>query len=265
MNQVAGKLKSKFIFDRRATLFENEPAKVTGRYLVVTDIHIGFEQKFRSSGVRIHPDVERMLSELEMLIKENSVTDLIINGDIKSGVDRILESEWENVPRFLTSLSKLCRVHVIPGNHDGGLVHLVPANIILEDINGMLLDDTLIMHGHSRPLEKFSSCRRLVIGHAHPIFKRKGSPLSGQPVWVFLKIRKKLIFKGLLENAEALLEVMVMPSFNPELAASGYQSEFEDDKSISSLGRDLKESEEAAIISLNGEIIGDISSLKNVL
>lgn len=259
-------MKAQIIYDRRAALFENKTDSENNRCLVVTDIHIGFEQKFRSSGVRIHSNVEMMISELESLIKETSATDLIINGDLKSGVDRILESEWENVPKFLTSLSKLCRVHIIPGNHDGGLVHLLPTNVVLEDINGLLLDDTLILHGHTRPLEKFSDCRRLVIGHAHPIFKRKGSPLSGKPVWAFLKIQKKLIFREMLEtNSETLLEVIVMPSFNLELSSSGYQPEFEEDRSISSLVRDLKKANEVAIITLGGEMIGDLSSLTSVL
>ncbi len=259
-------MKAQIIYDRRAALFENKTASENNRYLVVTDIHIGFEQKFRASGVRIHSNVETMISELEYLIKETSATDLIINGDLKSGVDRILESEWENIPKFFTSVSKLCRVHIIPGNHDGGLVHLAPSNVMLEDINGMLLDDTLILHGHTRPLEKFSDCRRLIIGHVHPIFKKKGSPLSGQPLWAFLKIRKKLIFRGMLDtSSEALLEVIVMPSFNLELSTAGYQPDFEDDKSISSLARDLKQADEAAIITLGGEMIGDLASLANVL
>lgn len=257
-------MKVQILYGKRAVLFENPTEHETERYLTISDIHIGFEQRFQASGVRIHPKIESMASELEFLISDNSATDLIINGDLKSGVDRILESEWENVPKFLTRLSKLCRVHVVPGNHDGGLVHLLPSNVLLEDINGILLDDTLILHGHTRPLEKFSNCKRLIIGHAHPIFKRRGSPLSGQPTWAFLKIRKKLIFRESLDE-DTRLEVIVMPSFNLELSLSGYQPEREDDRSVSSLVKDLRNADEAALVTLSGEMIGDVSTLSSVL
>lgn len=259
----AGDVKVHILYDRRAVLLDFKGDYVN-RYLVVSDIHVGFEQRFRSSGVRIHSDIEAMISELESVIGSNHVTDLIINGDLKSGVDRILESEWENVPKFLMRLSRLCRIHVIPGNHDAGLGHLIPANVMLEGPNGIFLDDTLILHGHTRPLEKFSQCKRLIIGHAHPILKRKGSPLSGQPVWAFLKIRKKQIFKDMLES-DSMLEVIVMPSFNLELSTSGYQSEPDDERKASSLMNDLRNSDEAAILTLGGEMIGDASMLTSVL
>lgn len=256
-------MKVQILYDRRAVLFDSK-LDYANRYLVVSDIHVGFEQRFRASGVRIHSEIEAMISELESVIGSNHVTDLLINGDLKSGVDRILESEWENVPKFLIRLSNLCRIHIIPGNHDAGMGHLIPANVLLEDPNGILFDDTLILHGHTRPLEKFSQCKRLIIGHAHPIFKRKGSPLSGQPVWTFLKIRKKQIFREMLES-DSMLEVIVMPSFNLELSSSGYQPEPDAERSASSLIEDLKNSDEAAILTLGGEIIGDASMLTSVL
>ena len=61
------------------------------RYLIVGDLHIGFEERFAGSGVQLRSNYEKMLSELIQIIQENKITDLIINGDIKSGVDRILK------------------------------------------------------------------------------------------------------------------------------------------------------------------------------
>ena len=79
--------------------------------------------------MRIRSSIDEMVSELEAIIDEHRVTDLIVNGDVKSGIDRILESEWDNVPRFFARISKKCRVSVIPGNHDGGLSNLLPDNV----------------------------------------------------------------------------------------------------------------------------------------
>lgn len=259
-------MRVQILYDKRAVLLDSPAVQGADRYLVITDIHIGFEESFRASGVRIQNNIERVELELESLVKQNSVTDLIINGDLKSGVDRIRESEWEDVPKFLTRLLKICRVHVVPGNHDGGLINLMPTNAVLEDINGLSLDDTLILHGHTRPLEKFNMCRRLILGHVHPTFKRRGSPISGSPVWIFLKIKKKKIFREMLgsEN-DHLLDVIVVPSFNLELSLAGLKQEYESDRSISSLIKDLRSADEAAIVTLKGEVIGDISNLPNIL
>jgi hypothetical protein len=210
-----------------------------------------------------------MIVELESLIDDNGVTDLIVNGDVKSGIDHILESEWDNVPRFFSRISKHCRVSVVPGNHDGGLSNLLPDSTVLQDINGILIDDTLILHGHTRPLIKFKDCRRIITGHIHPIFQKNGSPLSGQPVWVFLKVQKKLVFREMLEqdvDVNSMFEVVVMPSFNRELSSAGFHTEDgREERKGSSLARDLKLAEEAVVVTLNGEIIGDRSLLPSLL
>jgi uncharacterized protein len=266
-------MKLRTLFGRRAILLELEASEFDGngaialrRYIVVTDLHIGFEEKFKSSGVRIEANPDAMLSELEEIIGQNAATNLVIAGDVKSGIDRILKSEWETVPKFFSKLSKKCHVTIVPGNHDGGLDHLVPEEVQLADINGLLISDSLILHGHTRPLMKFKDCRRILMGHVHPIFQRKGSPLSGSPVWAFLKIRRKTLFRELLEDADPLVEVILMPSFNLDLASTGYVfEEASRERRISPIVRELRTAEEAVVVTLSGEIIGDQSILPSVL
>lgn len=261
-------MKIKTLYDQRAILLESTNEEKT-RYLVISDLHIGFEEKFRGSGVRLQPTIEDMTNELESLIDEQKAAELIINGDVKSGIDRILESEWENVPRFLSRISKKCKISIVPGNHDGGLSLLLPDSVELNDINGVLIEDTLILHGHTRPLIKFKDCKRLIIGHVHPIFQKKGSPLSGQPVWAFLKVPKKLVFREILDqdvDPDSFFEVVVMPSFNRELYSSGFQpDDLREERKGSSLTRDLKQAEEAVVVTLQGEVIGDKFLLPNLL
>ena len=106
----------------------------------------------------------------------------------------------------------------------------------------MLIEDTLILHGHTRPLIRTKDCKRLIIGHVHPVFQKKGSPLSGQPVWAFLKVPKKVVFREILDqdvNLESLFEVVVMPSFNRELFSAGFRAEdWREDRKAPSLARD---------------------------
>jgi len=264
-------LKAKILYPHRALILaeadgrENSDLK---RYLIVGDLHIGFEERFAGSGVSLNSNSNKMLSELIEIIKENRITDLIVNGDVKSGVDRILKSEWDNVPRFFTGLSEICRVSVVPGNHDGGLSYLLPNSVEVLDVNGVFLSDTLILHGHTRPLEKYSSeCRRIVMGHVHPIFQRRGSPLSGQPVWVMLRVHRKSLFRDSLSSeSDPLVEVILMPSFNLDLVVAGYSAEaVKEERRVAPLVRELRMSTEAIITTLQGEILGDASILGAVL
>ena len=257
-------MKLKPLFEKRAALLEPEGEREAGRYLVVSDLHIGFEEKFQ--GARLKPNVEGMINELEIMIDDTSATDLVIAGDVKSGTDRILQSEWENVPRFLSRLSKKCKVSIVPGNHDGGLVNLAPDFVKLEDMNGLLIYDTLVLHGHTRPLLKYKDARRLVMGHVHPIFQRRGNPLSGQPVWAFLKLPKKAIFSEILPEDKEQIEVVLLPSFNLELASSGYASESSRaERRVSPIVRQLREAGDAVVVTLSGEVIGDSNILSSVL
>jgi len=261
-------LKIKTLFENRAILIEHLDSEFgKERGLVVSDLHIGFEEKFKNSGINIQLNVEKMQRELESLIIENEVTNLIIAGDIKSGTDRIFQSEWENVPRFLAALAKRCKVVIVPGNHDGGLTNLVPDSVQVADSNGIVLQDTLIIHGHTRPLIKFKDCNRILMGHIHPIYQKKGSPLSGIPVWIFLKINKKFLFKEIIpEDEDSLMEVIVIPSFNSDLTVTGYfNEEAKAERRLSPIVKELHSASEAIITTLNAEVIGDVSFLPSVL
>lgn len=209
-----------------------------------------------------------MASEITEIVDKIGATDVIINGDLKSGTDRILRSEWENVPKFLSILSGKCHVSLVPGNHDGGLAHLVSGNVELVDASGLYVCGNLIIHGHTRPLAKYADCTRIIMGHVHPIFQRKGSPLSGQPLWILARVPRKAIFRDsfLDSNASDLVEVIVMPSFNKELSTTGYSSEItREERKVSPLVRDVKDASDAIVSTLNGEIIGDAEMLRAIL
>jgi putative SbcD/Mre11-related phosphoesterase len=261
-------MKLRTLFEKRAISLEPEITSELelGRFVVITDLHIGFEEKFKASGVNIASNIESLEAEIEQIIRDNNSENLLIAGDVKSGTERIFQSEWENVPRFLTRLSRICRVTIVPGNHDGGISYLLPDSVQIADINGILISDSLILHGHTRPLIKYKDCKRLIMGHVHPVFQKRGSPLSGQPVWAFLKVRRKAIFRELVEDSDSLMDVIVMPSFNLDLAATGYAIEAaKSERRLSPIVKELRLAEEAIVTTLGGEVIGDAGLLHNVL
>jgi putative SbcD/Mre11-related phosphoesterase len=263
-------MKLRTLFEKRALSLEPETTSENdlGRFIVITDLHIGFEEKFKASGVNISSNIESMEAEIGTILRDSNSDSLVIAGDIKSGTERIFQSEWENVPRFLTKLSKMCRITIVPGNHDGGISYLLPDSVQLADINGFLLSDSLVMHGHTRPLIKYKNCKRLIMGHVHPVFQKRGSPLSGQPVWAFLKVRRKAIFRELVEDQDldSLMDVIVMPSFNLDLASTGYAIEAaQSERRLSPIVKELRLAEEAIVTTLSGEVIGDAALLPNIL
>lgn len=103
------------------------------------------------------------------------------------------------------------------------------------------------------------------MGHIHPIFQKRGSPLSGNPVWVFLRVPKKSVFEGLLEEDASTVEVVLMPSFNLELASTGYASETRSERRVAPLVKCLREAQEALVLTLQGEVVGDASILDRIL
>jgi putative SbcD/Mre11-related phosphoesterase len=279
-------IRLKPLYKHRAIVLTSDSERK--RYLVVSDLHIGFEEKFRGAGISIQPRIDKITTELLEIIAKERITHLIVNGDVKSGTDRITRSEWDNVPKFFDSMLSKCSVAVIPGNHDGGLQYLVPNKVELLDSNGAMISDTLILHGHTRPLAKFHDCRRVVMGHVHPIYMKKGSPLSGQPVWVFMKAPKKNIFRkrdvGVRSNDGASsaeeeedehddngeendsVEVILMPSFNLELVVAGFALDAaRQERRMAPLLRDLHRVPEAMVITLDGDLIGDASLIPQIL
>ncbi len=245
------------------------------RYLVICDLHIGFEDKFQGAGVSIESNVNTMTEELLDLVTSNRITDLVINGDVKSGIDRISRSEWENVPRLISKLSSHCKITIVSGNHDGGLSHLLSKDVSLANSNGIIIGENLIMHGHTRPLPKFQNCKRIIIGHLHPTYHQPGNPLSGQQVWLINKIRKKRVFYETLEiqgsdqqegRDDSVLEIIVMPSFNKDLVLAGFSRDaFREERRAAPILRDLKASDNTIVVTLDGEIIGDVALLDRVL
>ena len=255
-------------------LYEKRSVIITGgseeqkKYLILGDLHIGFEEKFSQAGVRIQSNYRNLAEEIIEIAENHEVTDIVLNGDLKSGTDRILQSEWEYLPKLLNLLISSERiVTVVPGNHDGGINHLLPNSVELADMNGVLIENNLILHGHTSPLSKYSGCSRIIMGHVHPIFQRRGNPLTGQPVWVFARVPRREIFKQVFTSDEnPLVDLVVMPSFNKDLAITGYASEVtREERRVSPLVREIREAEDAMISTLQGEIIGDSSMLSSVL
>ncbi|MDE1814257.1 MAG: metallophosphoesterase [Thaumarchaeota archaeon] len=229
------------------------------RFLVVTDLHIGFEIGMISNDINVRPEgiVEEIHLALNTLIKSEKPDNLVLLGDIKSGIDSISKIEWQTVPMFF-EIGKKINTLVVPGNHDGNLTHLIPDYVTMTGPSGLVIGDTLLTHGHVMPSENFSHVDRIVMGHLHPVYFQEGSVLDGQRLWVSIKTKKQNIFP----SGKGEIEIIIMPSFNKYFYAT-YKHYHK--KSISPILARIKEDGSAKIVTLDGSIIGDESILKNII
>lgn len=238
------------------------------RYLVITDIHIGFEDKINKKGVYIDPkkNVDELLDVLSQTIHKTQIKNLIILGDLKSSINVITRSEWNNVPYFLDSLSKICNIYLVPGNHDGNIVHLISGDVNLMSARGMEVSNILLTHGHTTPTIG-NNISKIVAGHLHPILVKEGNILNGQKVWIRIILKKS-------ENKtkERKIEFIVIPHFNKYL---NYYHRFADEsiakkKSNLPLLNNLITKkkwaiDQAFVISLEGAIIGSENELNRII
>ncbi|MEX0765113.1 MAG: metallophosphoesterase [Nitrosopumilaceae archaeon] len=229
------------------------------RHLVVTDLHIGFESTLAANDIYVEPKtiVQETLDELTSLIESEKPDSLILLGDVKSSIDSISKAEWQAVPLFF-EIAKKIDIMLIPGNHDGNIQKLLPNEVRLASSSGVVIDDTLLTHGHKMPSENLSHIKKIVMGHVHPVFFREGSVLDGQRVWVSLRTEKSRLFP----STKGELEIIVVPTFNKYFYAT-HKRYYK--KSISPILEHAKNFKSAKIVTLDGSIIGNESLLESVI
>ena len=227
--------------------------------LIVTDIHIGFENSMVSNKIFIgkNSTINETIQELSEIIDVEKPNSVILLGDIKSSIKNISKSEWGEVPLFFEKIKQKCDVILIPGNHDANIQKLVPDDITMISSTGMVDENVLFTHGHTMPSENFSHVEKIIMGHIHPVFFQEDSVMNGQRVWVSLKTEKKKIFP----STSGELEIIIVPSFNRYFYATHRRTY---KKSTSPIIERL-EILSAKIVSLDGIILGNESIIKQVL
>lgn len=244
-------------------IIQHKPAlmlKGDKKYLVVTDIHIGFESSLASNEIFIgkNSSINETTNELLNIISSQKPDAVVLLGDIKSSIKNISKSEWEEVPLFFDKISQKSEVILIPGNHDSNIQRLIPETISLTSSLGMVIDDILLTHGHTMPTENLSHVNKIIMGHVHPVFFEQDSIINGQRVWLSIKTKKENIFP----NRKGEINITVIPSFNRYFYAT-HKRKYK--RSISPIIEKIKQASSAKIATLDGSIIGDESLLPKVI
>ncbi|MFB5618385.1 MAG: metallophosphoesterase [Candidatus Nitrosomaritimum aestuariumsis] len=230
------------------------------KYLVVTDLHIGFESSFASNEIFLgkNTSINETIDELLSIIESENPDSVILLGDVKSSIKNISKTEWNDVPLFFEKIKEKCNIILIPGNHDSNIQRLVPEGISLISSTGMVEEEILFTHGHTMPTENFSHVNKIIMGHLHPVFFQEESIVNGQRVWVSMRTNKDSIFP----SSSGEIEVTIVPSFNKYFYATNKRRY---KKSISPIVEKIKQVSSARIVTLDGIIIGDENILDQVL
>ncbi len=230
------------------------------KYLVVTDLHIGFESSLFSNEIFIgkNTTTNETIDELSEIIKQEKPDSVVLLGDVKSSIKNISKTEWNDVPLFFEKIKENCNIILIPGNHDANIQRLVPEDVTMISSTGMVEENILFTHGHRMPSENFAHVKKIIMGHIHPVFFQEDSIVNGQRVWISIKTDKEYIFPS--ESGE--IEITIVPSFNKYFYATNKKKY---KKSISPIIEKIKKVSSARIVTLDGTIIGDETILDQVL
>ena len=248
-------LQTRIVPSKPALILEGEK-----KNLIITDIHIGFENSMASNEIFIgkNSTINETISEISEIIDAENPDSVILLGDVKSSVKSIGKSEWDEVPKFFEEIRKKCDVTLIPGNHDANIQRLVPDNISMISSTGMVEENVLLTHGHTMPSENFSHVDKIIMGHLHPVFFQEDSVINGQRVWVSIKTEKEKIFP----NKSGELEITIVPSFNKYFYAT-HRKKYK--KSISPIIDRIDSISNARIVTLDGTIIGNEAIIDQVI
>lgn len=244
-----------------------EPALKVGRALVVTDLHIGIEYRYRKDGIALPSQSEKMFGRLESLIKKNRAKRLIILGDVKHKVPGTSFQEEREVPAFFRRLLELVNVEVTPGNHDDGIDRLVPPDVKIHPTMGFMFGKTWLCHGHAWPAEEFLGAEQVVTGHNHAgiEFRDRLGYRWTEPVWIRAKLSRKRLagrYAGLKEKVPGII---LMPAFNEFAGVISVNRRWHDfeaylDKGPRPLFKAARK-KSAGIYMLDGTLLGELGKL----
>ncbi len=240
-----------------------EAALTIGKALVVTDLHIGIEYRYRKSGIALPSQLKNMSSRLDTLLDRTGAERLVILGDVKHKVPGTSFQEEREIPAFFRGLVEKVRVELAPGNHDGGIEALLPEEVAVYPRSGFRLGDVWLCHGHAWPEQEFLKSKAVVIGHNHSGFEfRDGLGYRWtEQVWVRAGLEKEGLSGRYKDLGESLPELVLMPSFNRftgliPLNREGVGSR----EGPSPLFRVAKRAE-ARIFMLDGTFLGELGEL----
>ncbi len=240
------------------------------RVLIVADLHLGIESELAEGGVGLPSQIPKVKERLLKLIQQQEPDRLVFLGDIKHNVPIISWQEWRDLPDLLSELTKLVRVEILPGNHDGDIKGLVPREVIIHSTRGIVLGKRRrigLMHGHTWPNPKLLSTKLLVTAHNHPAieFRDELGMRTIESAWLRCKLKPPRFPLKLRERIKGKgPELMVMPAFGELVRGAAVNRGIPGELLGPMFKAGAIDLEKAEVYLLDGTFLGTVSNLREL-
>ncbi len=240
------------------------PSLFIGGALIISDIHIGYEEMLAKKGIlfprvgykEIKRKTEQIIKKVEQEIGKIKI--IIINGDLKHEFGEISKQEWREVIDYVSYLNKIAKVVVVKGNHDT-IIKPLKKKVDFELVNYIKWKDVLVVHGHKAIEEellkeiKDKDIKYIIIGHEHAAlgirYDERIEKYKAFIIAPYKRIKNKLRW------------VVIMPSFFPLVVGNDLLQEYP----LSPIVRELNiEKGLAFVISPNDDVL-PLGKLKDLL
>ena len=174
--------------------------------LVIGDLHIGYDEMLRQSGILVpERQIKELIAELKNIFKKiesknHEIKKIIFIGDIKHAFsfEKTERNEFQEVIEFLGEKLPQENIILIKGNHDT-IDYTFEGNF--KDYH--IEKDIAFIHGHEMIKQAFSEkIKTIVMGHLHP------SIVLSDKAEV-----KRERYKCFLEGDYKGKKVLILPSF----------------------------------------------------
>lgn len=193
------------------SMVKGEPALLirNAKALVVADLHIGLDLKYKEKGMFFPNATERMAADIRRLLKKTGAKSLVILGDVKESIAYPKFAEFMELRRFFETL-KGVRISIVKGNHDGDL-EKVMGNFApdIEITKEKIMGCVALVHGNAWPSEQAMRQRYLISAHGHFAVDVDG---KNEKAWLFAKAGKGMGKRYGRSNKN--IRLVIMPAFN---------------------------------------------------
>jgi metallophosphoesterase superfamily enzyme len=159
---------------------------------------------------------------------------------------------------LLNELSSFAQVHIVPGNHDGGIKQLIPEQIIIHSSEGFVHETIGFVHGHRWPHKDLLNGEFLFFGHSHPVIMlsdRLGFK-SFETCWIKAKLLKQQT-KEVYASFNEDITLIIHPAFNELCGGTAVNK----DPLVGPLKK-LVDIKHAEIFLLDGTNLGQVKEIK---
>lgn len=174
------------------------------KILVIGDLHLGYEGALRETGVLVG---DELLKEYESYLervfdKVGKVQEIILLGDVKHVIGKIIKEEWSNVLSFLDYLKEKCdKIVIVRGQHDALVEPIIKKRKEIKLREYYISGKYGFLHGDKAQVGvENADVKYWIVGNAHPAVKISDG----------IKIEK---YKCFLIGEYKDKKVIIVPSF----------------------------------------------------